>query len=115
MYYTPTQVRDADLCETWLFSKGFTKEQITHIKGRYESEDLQYCIKSLKAFDVIEMKSYFKSDEYKKLKRLNSDSKIDFKLDKDTILDYNNFIFDLIGSCKGVDVKLAAKNLNLVF
>jgi len=115
MYDTPTQVRDADLCEMWLFSKGFTNEQINHIKGRYESEGLQYCIKSLKAFDIIEMKSYFKSDEYKKIKRLNSDSKIDFKLDKDTILDYNNFIYDLIGSCKGVDVKLAAKNLNLVF
>ena len=111
MYYTPTQVRDADLCETWLFSKGFTKEQITHIKGRYESEDLQYCIKSLKAFDIIEMKSYFKSDEYKKLKRLNS--KIDFKLDKDSMFDYNHFIFDLLDSCEGVDAKLAAKNLNL--
>ena len=44
MYDTPTQVRDADLCETWLFSKGFTKEQINHIKERYESEGLQYCI-----------------------------------------------------------------------
>ena len=69
----------------------------------------------MKAFDVKEMKAYFKSDEYKKIKRLNSDSEIDFKLDKDSILDYNNFIYDLIGSCKGVDVKLAAKNLNLVF
>ena len=111
MYDTPTQVRDSDLCETWLFSKGFTKEQITHIKGRYESEGLQYCIKSLKAFDVKEMKSYFKSDEYKKLNRLNS--KIDFKLDKDSMLDYNHFIFDLLDSCEGVDAKLAAKNLNL--
>ena len=111
MYDTPTQVRDADLCETWLFSKGFTNEQINHIKGRYESEDLQYCIKSLKAFDVKEMKSYFKSDEYKKLKRLNS--KIDFKLDKDSMFDYNHFIFDLLDSCEGVDSKLAAKNLNL--
>ena len=111
MYDTPTQVRDADLCETWLFSKGFTIEQITHIKGRYESEGLQYCIKSLKAFDVKEMKSYFKSDEYKKLKRLNS--KIDFKLDKDSMFDYNHFIFDLLDSCEGVDAKLAAKNLNL--
>ena len=111
MYDTPTQVRDSDLCETWLFSKGFTKEQITHIKGRYESEGLQYCIKSLKAFDVKEMKSYFKSDEYKKIKRLNS--KIDFKLDKDSMLDYNHFIFDLLDSCEGVDAKLAAKNLNL--
>ena len=40
MFDTPTQVRDAELCETWLFSKGFTKEQINHIKGRYELEDL---------------------------------------------------------------------------
>jgi len=113
MYDTPTQVRDADLCEMWLFSKGFTKEQINHIKERYESEGLQYCIKSLKAFDIIEMKDYFKSDEYKKIKGFKDE--IDFKLDKDTILDYNNFIFDLIGSCKGVDTKLAAKNLNLIF
>ena len=115
MFDTSTQIRDEELCEMWLFNKGFIKEQISYIKKRYEDEDLQYCIKSLKAFDIIEMKSYFKSDEYKKIKRLNSDSKIDFKLDKDTILDYNNFIFDLIGSCKGVDTKLAAKNLNLVF
>ena len=112
MFDTPTQVRDTELCEMWLINKGFMKEQINHIKERYESEGLQYCIKSLKAFDVKEMKSYFKSDEYKKIK---SDSEIDFKLDKETILDYNNFIFDLIGTCKGVDVKLAAKNLNIIF
>jgi hypothetical protein len=53
------------------------------------------------------MKAYFKSDEYKKIK---SESEINLKLDKDYILDYNNFIFDLLDSCKGVDVKLAAKN-----
>jgi hypothetical protein len=61
----------------------------------------------LKAFNIIEMKAYFKSDEYKKIK---SESEINLKLDKDYILDYNNFIFDLLDSCKGVDVKLAAKN-----
>ena len=112
MFDTPTQIRDEELCEMWLFNKGFIKEQIYHIKKRYEDEGLQYCIKSLKAFDIIEMKSYFKSDEYKKIKY---DSEIDFKLDKDSILDYNNFIYDLIGSCEGVDAKLAAKNLNLIF
>jgi len=112
MFDTPTQIRDEELCEMWLFNKGFIKEQISYIKKRYEDEGLQYCIKSLKAFNIIEMKAYFKSDEYKKIK---SESEINLKLDKDYIFDYNNFIFDLLDSCKGVDVKLAAKNLNLIF
>ena len=113
MFDTSTQIRDEELCEMWLFNKGFIKEQISYIKKRYEDEDLQYCIKSLKAFDIIEMKEYFKSDEYKKIKELKK--KDNFKLDKDYILDYNHFIFDLLDSCEGVDAELAAKNLNLIF
>jgi len=112
MFDTPTQIRDEELCEMWLFNKGFIKEQISYIKKRYEDEGLQYCIKSLKAFNIIEMKAYFKSDEYKKIK---SESEIDFNLDKDSMLDYNHFIFDLLNSCEGVDAELAAKNLNLIF
>ena len=55
MFDTPTQVRDADLCETWLFSKGFTNEQINHI-NLHDSFGINYSF--LKA-DIIPTYHHF--------------------------------------------------------
>ena len=104
MFGTPTHIRDAEVVEMWLVCKGFTKNQINHIKDTYEKEDLQYCIKSLKTFNINEMKGYFKSNEYKKI------------VEKKKIIENDTFIYELFCSCEhlGLDVEKASKNMNLV-